>query len=389
VSTDERSKLDRIKAEYERDAALRPPARTLDEVPAFYECITPEWLTHVMRRRYPDATVQTLRLDIKDSGTTNRRRIFLEYAPGTAPGTYPSSVFCKGAQELANRITMSVGSAVGEVRFYNEIRPELSIEAPECFFAAVDLNSYRAIIVLQDMRAEAEFCNYRTPVSKARAESQIALLAAMHGRFYQSRAFAAEFSFVEPFCERFKRLTTYHGLESACDRGLVAAEPVIPAPILARRSQVWPLTMRSVERLSELPQTLVHSDVHLGNWYVRQPETMGLCDFQNVTRGHWSRDLAYMMVTSLTVDDRRAWERDLIRLYLELLPAHGGGVETFAATWENYRQQMLSVLAYWTVTLTPAPTMAADMQSRETALCFLERIGRAMQDLETLDSLPG
>jgi hypothetical protein len=47
---------------------------------------------------------------------------------------------------------------------------------------------------------------------------------------------------------------------------------------------------------------------------------------------------------------------------------------------------MLSALAWWTVTLTPSPTMAQDMQTKETALCFLGRIGNAIEDLQTLDS---
>jgi aminoglycoside phosphotransferase (APT) family kinase protein len=144
--------------------------------------------------------------------------------------------------------------------------------------------------------------------------------------------------------------------------------------------------MRSIEQLRTLPQMLTHGDVHLGNWYVRPDETMGLSDFQNVTRGHWSRDVAYTIATSLSIADRRAWERGLIALYIDLLGQNCGHKEDFAESWTNYRQQMLSVLAYWTVTLTPSPSMAQDMQSTETTLCFLERIGQAMEDLQTLDS---
>jgi hypothetical protein len=250
----------------------------------------------------------------------------------------------------------------------------------------VDPTSFRAIIVLEDMAHDVEFCSYRTPVSRGRIESQIALLAILHGRFYESPELKGDLAVLDRFPERFRRMADYHGLADACDRGLIAGQPVIPASLIRRRAEVWPLTMQSIDNLLTLPQMLTHGDVHLGNWYVRPDETMGLSDFQNVTRGHWSRDVAYTLATSLSVDDRRAWERDLVAFYIDLLAQSGGRKENFEQSWTNYRQQMLSVLAYWTVTLTPSPSMAQDMQLPETTLCFLERIGQAIEDLGSLDS---
>jgi aminoglycoside phosphotransferase (APT) family kinase protein len=209
----------------------------------------------------------------------------------------------------------------------------------------------------------------------------------MHGRFYQSEELnQGGLAAIEPFALRFRRLDQYHGLKDACDRGLIAAEAVTPPSVMKRRSEVWPLTLRAVDLQMEGPRTINHGDVHLGNWYVRGDSEMGLTDFQNVTTGHWSRDLAYTISTALAVDDRRAWEQDLVRLYLARLAEHGGRAEPFEESWARYRQQMLSVLAYWTVTLTPSPTMAQDMQTKETTLCFLGRITQAIEDLKTLDA---
>lgn len=386
ASVSETEKLERIRREYERDAAERPLARTLDDVPAFYECITSEWLTEVVRTRHPGATVTGFTLDERDSGTTNRRRIFLEYAAEDAGKGYPRSFFCKAAQELANRITMSVGSAVGETRFYNDIRPTLSIDAPISYFAKVDPISFRAIIVLEDMARDVEFCNYSTPTSLPRAQSQMELLAKLHGSYFESPDLDGWLSVLDTFPARFRRMADYHGLAKACDDGLVAAASVVPASLLARRAEVWPRTMEAVDKILTLPQSLTHGDVHLGNWYVRPDNQMGLSDYQNVTRGHWSRDVAYTISTSLEIEDRRRWERDLVALYLDLLAKNGGTPQSFEDGWLNYRQQMLSVFAYWTVTLTPSPTMAQDMQTRETTLCFLERIGQAIEDLDVMDA---
>lgn len=48
------------------------------------------------------------------------------------------------------------------------------------------------------------------------------------------------------------------------------------------------------------PQGLIHSDVHIGNWYRTGAGKMGLCDWQCLARGHWSRDFAYAVTAALT-----------------------------------------------------------------------------------------
>jgi aminoglycoside phosphotransferase (APT) family kinase protein len=249
----------------------------------------------------------------------------------------------------------------------------------------VHVPSYRAIIVLKDLQDAALFCDYTTTLNRAQAESQVRLLAAMHARFYNDAA-NPKLRAVDTFANRFRRVSEYHGLEEACGRGYLASEAVMPRSVMRRYDKSWPLTLASVEILSRERSTLTHGDVHLGNWYMLPGNVMGLSDFQNMTLGHWVRDLAYTIVTSLNVEDRRSSEGDLIRLYMETLFGLVGGSESFDSTWRHYRQQMLSVLAWWTVTLTPAPTMAQNMQTPETSLCFIGRIGQAMEDLETFDA---
>jgi hypothetical protein len=53
--------------------------------------------------------------------------------------------------------------------------------------------------------------------------------------------------------------------------------------------------------------------------------------------------------------------------------------------WKNMRQQLLTALAFWTITLRPAPGMP-DMQPERTTHEFLRRIYAAMDDHDALDS---
>src|SRR3546814_5061599 len=104
---------------------------------------------------------------------------------------------------------------------------------------------------------------------------------------------------------------------------------------------------------------------------------MGLSDWQIVSAGHWSRDFVYTMTTALTIEDRRKWEKDLVLFYLDKMEELGVPRISPDEAWKNLRQQLMTALAFWTITLRPAPGMP-DMQPERTTREFLRRqIGRA------------
>ena len=125
--------------------------------------------------------------------------------------------------------------------------------------------------------------------------------------------------------------------------------------------------------------------MHLKNWYVAANGEMGLNDWQCSCKGNWGRDLAYAISTGLAIDDRRAWERDLLRFYLDRLQAAGGPALPFEDAWRIYRQQLFSALAWWTGTLGQPPE-APKMQPKASSLEFIKRMTHAIDDLDALDS---
>ena len=133
------------------------------------------------------------------------------------------------------------------------------------------------------------------------------------------------------------------------------------------------------------PQSLLHSDVHIGNWYQTGAGAMGLCDWQCLTKGHWSRDISYLLSAALTPEDRRAWERDLLLRYLTQLSAVIGRDISFDQAWNDYRRQMLHAFWMWTITLCHSPFLPA-MQTKETTLEMISRIATAMSELESLSA---
>ncbi|KAF5651451.1 aminoglycoside phosphotransferase [Fusarium sp. NRRL 25303] len=351
-----------------KEEDIHPPVpRDYGDIPVSYESITKEWLTATLARDAFASTVKSFRLGPKDNGSANRRRIEIEWDGPRAP-ELPTSVFCKAAHSAENRIVLAAGGTYSEVFFYNHIRPHLSIEAPWAYFAGYNPRSWAAIVILKDMSGETTFCNYKTSVTKSQFTEQVQMLAKLHGQYYQSQH--PDFERLLHYKDRISNLIAV-GLENMCVNGFRAAESVIPSRLFARQNEIWPCTLKSVERNAALPPTVVHGDVHL--------------DWQTVARGHWSRDLAYVLSTAVSVDKRRQWEYEMVEMYVSELRKHGGPKLNAQEAWLELRRQSFGVLAYWTLTLTPGENLP-DMQTEEACLCFIGRICTMMDDHGVLDA---
>lgn len=86
---------------------------------------------------------------------------------------------------------------INEVRFYREIRPQLSIEAPECFGSVFDEARRTFGVLLENLALRgARFPNATTRVDVDEIGGLVMTLAALHARFWQSPAFASELSWL-------------------------------------------------------------------------------------------------------------------------------------------------------------------------------------------------
>jgi hypothetical protein len=380
--------VERITRAYDYEQANPRPAVLRTDIPGSWEAITESWLTDVICAGVPHAAVTAFEFGPRDDGTSNRRRIFLQYNANGHNRRLPASVFCKASMGLENRIALgAIGCSHAETTFYSHARPLLAIEAPSAFLAAYDPESFAAIAVLNDLGADVEFCDEETPYTRSRAEGQVDLLAALHARFHGDPSLGAGALAFSHWTDWFANLERVMSMQTHCEKGFLEARHVVPPQLYRRAGEIWEATRRSVDRHRTLAPTLLHSDAHAKNWYhVRATGRMGLGDWQACCIGHWSRDYAYAVASSLRVEDRRTWEGDLLRRYLDRLAFHGvADVPSLDDAWLCYRQQLFTGLAFWTITLTPAPQMP-DMQPRRTTLEMIKRLSHAIDDLDALDS---
>lgn len=336
--------------------------RTVDE-------IDPAVLSRVM-----GTTVRTVRVLSRDAGTSSRARLVL------TGKDVPDSVFVKvAAQTAATRLMGELGwLGCTEVRFYRQLAPQV-VGVPYCYGAAFDAWTGRYLLVLEDLPAEAcEFPDTLHPLSADQAGLVVELLADLHATFWNRlpRDGRGPLGWLYTPSGDVTSLLTGSLMHSSIKR--LAERTSIPV----RDGVFIADNYRAVAALIDTaPHTVMHGDAHPGNMYFHGGKA-GLLDWQAVRRGHPSRELAYTLITSLTPEDRRATQRDLLDDYRRALAAAGGPQLDRDELWLRFRQAALYAYA--------APLITAGMggmQVEDIAMEGLRRGVAALEDLETVAAL--
>jgi aminoglycoside phosphotransferase (APT) family kinase protein len=226
----------------------------------------------------------------------------------------------------------------------------------------------------------------RDTLTRADAEDMVDQMAYYHAAFWTDPRLTRGVSRL-PTSEFFQRRLNRFGFEPATRIGLESVRSVIPPALHRRKTEIFPAAMQSLRLNSAGPLTLLHQDVHQGNW-LRNPEgRMGLYDWQTVAAGDPALDFTYALSVNLGVSDRRDWEHDLLERYLSRLGDEGvTNPPAFDQAWLHYRQQPFHVLI-WALATIGAGLLRADMQPKEYMLRCLERIASFVDDHESLDAL--
>ncbi|MFI5507217.1 phosphotransferase [Mycobacterium sp. NPDC051804] len=337
------------------DAAIgrvRSLPRTVDELNAAY-------LSQLM-----GCTVTSVSVIGGDAGTSSRARLELTGAD------VPESVFVKmPAETVATRMMGEIGGlAATETRFYRELSSQLS-GVPKSFGSAFDPLTGRFVLVLEDLAADdCEFPDTLNPLSVDHAAQIVELLARLHGTFWGRIPDWLHSGSTD-------RSTPMVGTLLKTSARRIAER----TDIAVERGRFIDENYRAVARLIDTPpHTVMHGDAHPGNVYFRQGAA-GLLDWQAVRRGHPSRELSYTLITSLTADDRRANQRDILDEYRKALAAAGGPDLDREDLWERYRQGAL--YAYVAALVTAG---MGGMQDEGIALKGLRRAVAALEDLDTV-----
>lgn len=364
----------------------RGPVTAANAVPARVEDLTPEWLTASLCRDRPGARVLGFELGSGSEGTSSRRALTVHY--NAAGAGLPTAVYAKSTPRLVSRVLIGVTGAAGaEALFYDRIRRHLDVGAPAGYVGAWDPRSCRSMVLAEDVSVTrgATFPDAAVHIDRAGAESMVREMARYHGGLWEDPRLDREWTSLRDAQAWQRKFNASTGMDAGAVFAFRFAEDEIPAALHARRRVVRPAFARSLDLNVRLPKTLLHQDVHPRNWFHLPDGALHLYDWQGIAKGNWSLDVAYALSAALDTDDRRAWERDLLALYLDELGAAGGKPPAFDEAWLAYRQQMLHGLIFWTYTLLVGKI--SELQPEAYVRTVIRRTALAALDLETLDTL--
>lgn len=379
-----------VGAHVAREHVTKPMAVRLTDVPRGPQALTAEWLTAALCNQVPGAHVVAFTLGEAHSGTTARGRIELTYDSAGQAAGLPASVWFKATPTLTTRLVSGLTEASqNEGRFYIQIRPDLELLSPQGYHAAADPSSGRTFVVIEDV-GRTRNARFASPadryVTRSMAESLTREMASYHGRLWNSPRFAADLSWIASALQWQEKVNARMPFEKRTLIGIDRAADVCAPGFLARRTEVWSAFMHSLELNVGGPTTLLHQDTHAGNWFSTPDGEMGLYDWQCMARGCWALDVAYAFMSGLTVEDRRAWEYELLDYYLHLLREAGGEPPELDVAWTLYRQQVFHGLAFWLITI-GAGRFQPDMQPVEISRVNLQRMTHAVMDLDSFAAL--
>ena len=369
---------------------LRPagPVSEPAAVPASVDDLTTQWLTAALCRSVPGAAVTDFSPGARTDGTSTRQAITVVYNAAGSEAGLPTAVYSKSTPRLVSRILLGLtGAAAAEALFYGTIRPGLDIGAPAGYHGAWDPRNCRSMILIEDVvrSREASFGDATTPVDRAGAESMIQEMASYHGRLWEDPRLDSEWTGIldaEAWQRNFDRSAR---MSSGAILGLRLAGEEVPGQLHARRREIKPAFLRSLALNVRAPRTLLHQDVHPGNWFRLPDGSRHLYDWQGIAKGNWALDLSYALSAGLDTDDRRAWEQDLLALYLEELAVAGGKPPPFDEAWLAYRQQMFHGLIFWTYTFLVGKV--SELQPDAVVRTLIRRTAQAIVDLDSLDAV--
>jgi hypothetical protein len=369
-----------------RERVARARAVTADEVPRCPREIDAKWLTAVLCAREPGAYVTSMRLGRGSSGTTTRRALEVDYNEVGLAAGLPTRLFAKCTTTLAQRLMLGLGGFLyGEPGFYTLVRPELEVEAPRGYFGAVDPRSWRSIVLLEDVAATrgASFWQPSTQINRGQIEDLLSSAAEWHSRLWGDARLAG-WRWLKTPAEQMRLIDALIGLANRLPVGAERARGVIPSGLRGRQSDLYAAMRRSMSMSSRGTPTLLHGDLHIANTYVLPGGRMGIVDWQVGLRGSWAHDYSYLVATALEIEDRRAWERELLDFYLERLTIAGGERIPRAKAWSAYRSALLYPYFEWVYTLGRS-RLQPNFQPDGVSLTMIERISTAIDDLDSLE----
>lgn len=275
-----------------------------------------------------------------------------------------------------------------EVRFYEEIAELVELRTPRCYFSHFDPATGDYVLLLEDL-APAQVGDQIAGCTLKLAQLAISELAKFHATWWNS-AELDKLDWMPGYDAEWYIQAVEDGYAQAWEPFVEFTKDYL-TPELADVCKRFGNRVREVMNIvgRELPVTIVHGDFRLDNLFFASPEggpPLAVIDWQISAKGGGIFDVAYFVAGTLPEAERRAAERDLVKLYHNTLVERGVKDYSFEQCWHDYRLTTLFLLAYSVIAL--GSLDHANERGVELFTTISKRTLAAISDLKSAELLP-
>lgn len=294
--------------------------------------------------------------------------------PGSVVGKFPTDDATARATGFDN------GTYLKEWAFYTELKPTVGIRTPEVYVASYDAATPDFVLIMEDLSGSQQGDQFRG-LTADEAALGVEQAVALHAPRWGDDALLALLG-----APREETAAMLGGIYAATMEGtLDRLGPRLTDDVMALVRDFAPLVPRWALGTGT-PSTLVHMDYRPDNFlFAATPGAPPLVvvDWQTISYGLGTNDVAYMIGGGFEAGDRAAVERDLVTDYCERL--HAAGVDYDPDDcWRDYRWSSL-----WGVAMSVIATMLAEETERGNGMLttMLRRHAQHALDVDALELL--
>ena len=336
---------------------------TENKIPKNTEELTEEWFTTALKKADVIKNSKVIFFDTRHIGqewgfTGEIARVNLCYDviedntpdslvvkfPNSSCGILSAYKVKKDKSEKAIRLHLE--RCEREILFYRHMGKEMSVGIPEMYYAESDPENGKFILLLEDLR-KGYMGDALRGCTLEEAEVVIKEMAKFHAIWWDSSEL-----------EKYPWFTPYWGFDWELKQGLYEQRL---EQFLARFAHKIPLYVRDLmsklnycygsilQKLGQPPFTLVHKDLHLDNIYFNprnKDKPVSIIDWQSVGIGRGVIEFANFMFGSLSTEQRRASEGQLMNLYYSELVNRGVSNYKFEDFFDDCRMVLLWQLGF-------------------------------------------
>lgn len=344
-------------------------------LPTRVEQLTTDWFDSVIEDKIVDANVIEV-----IHGTATKVKVDLAFGRPDG-GTDNRLIWVKTGFEPHSKTIGTERVYAGETFFYRNYGGRYETRTPDCLFADSD-DDGNSILLLDDL------CKLGAQFQEPTVAGSPDLIAA--GLEAMARYQAA--SWMDPELWKVDWLRNGGSFDAGNCLDWIYDPQHWDEYQDRPRVQLLHPSLRDRDRLLEAhtrlrrdwlrraPWALSHGDAHFGQLYSLPSGEARMIDWQCVQVAHHMQDPANLIVSGLSVADRRAHDRDLVAHYLGKLKAFGvDAPPTLEEAFDNLKVYCMHQVS-WVMCI-------VEMQPEENCAAITERASAAAMDYGTLDIL--